>query len=81
MNAYVSYLEDGQELVFDIQSGWGVYIGNLEGGTLVVDDESLQERGAARITDKDSVRIRANGNVEILLLEVSVTAPYITKYV
>jgi len=79
-NAYVSYLEDSHSIVFDVQKGWGVYLAALEGGSLEVNGERIPERGAARIENVEALRIRAMGNVELLLLEVSLTAPYISRY-
>jgi redox-sensitive bicupin YhaK (pirin superfamily) len=81
VNAYTSYLEDGQVIEFDIQHGWGVYLGALEGDNLEVNGENIPERGAARIQDEKSITIKANGDVELILLEVSLTEPYIRKYV
>jgi redox-sensitive bicupin YhaK (pirin superfamily) len=81
VNAYTSFLEDGQVIVFDIQEGWGVHLGALEGRSLEVNGEVIPERGAAKIQDEASIIIRANGSVELILLEVSLTAPYISKYV
>jgi len=81
VNAYTSYLEDGREITFDIQEGWGVYLGALEGGSLEVNGGIIPERGAAKIEDEESITLRAKGNVELILLEISLTAPYISKYV
>jgi hypothetical protein len=81
VNAYTSYLEDGQVIVFDIQDEWGVYLGALEGRSLEVNGETIPERGAARIQDEPTITIRANGDIELILLEVSLTASYISKYV
>lgn len=77
VNAYVSYLEDGHDITFNIQEGWGVYLAALEGGSLEINDKIVPERGAARIEGEDNLRIRARGNVELLLLEVSLNEPYI----
>ncbi|MFW9801637.1 MAG: pirin family protein, partial [Candidatus Thorarchaeota archaeon] len=80
VNAYTSYLEDGKEILLEIQDGWGVYLGALEGGSLDVNGQTIPEKGAARIEQEKSITIKANGNVELLLLEVSLTAPYIPRY-
>lgn len=81
VNAYTSFLEDGKEITFKIQDGWGVYLGALEGGELEVLGEIIPEKGAAKIEDEPEIHIRAKGDVELLLLEVSLDAPYISKYV
>jgi len=77
VNAYVSFLEDGKELSFDIQDGWGVYLACLEGGNLIVNDKIIHERGSAKIENEKKVKIKADQNVELLLLEVSLNADYI----
>ena len=81
VNAYVSYLEDGQELKFEIQEGWGVYLAALEGGDLEMNGATIPVRGASRIAGEENIVFRAKGDVEILLLEVSLIAPYISRYV
>jgi redox-sensitive bicupin YhaK (pirin superfamily) len=80
VNAYVSYLEDGHTITFSVREGWGVYLAALEGGNLEVNGETIPERGAGRIENEEALRIRAKGDVELLLLEVSLTAPYISRY-
>jgi redox-sensitive bicupin YhaK (pirin superfamily) len=80
VKAYAGYLENNRALTFEIQEGRGVYLGALEGGSLEVNGQAIPERGAARIVDEDILAIRASGDVELLLLEVSLTAPYISKY-
>jgi redox-sensitive bicupin YhaK (pirin superfamily) len=77
VNAYVSHLKDGQKLTFEMQDDWGVYLGALEGGSLVVNGVKIHERGAAKIRDRETLTIKAEGDVELLLLEVFLTAPYI----
>lgn len=81
VNAYAGYLEKGKRITFDIQDGWGVYLGALEGGSLDVNGETIPERGSARIVGEETLVIQADGDVELLLIEVSLTAPYISKYV
>ncbi|MCJ7772376.1 MAG: pirin family protein [Desulfobacterales bacterium] len=76
VSAYVSFLEDGKELSFDIQDGWGVYLANLEGGNLIVNDNTIPERGAAKIEGEKHITIKAVQDVELLLLEVSLNADY-----
>ncbi len=80
VNAYVSYLEDGEEITFEMREGWGVYLGALESGSLEVLGKDIPERGAAKITGNYNLTIRAKGAVDLLLLEVSLNAPYISKY-
>lgn len=80
-NAHVSYLEDSHTITFDVREGWGVYLAALEGGQLEVNGVTIPERGAARIENERRLRIRAVGDVELLLLEVSLQAPYISRYV
>lgn len=58
-----------------------MYLGVLEGESLEVNGEVIPERGAARIQDEESITISAHGNVELILLEVSLIEPYISKYV
>ncbi len=79
VNAYTAFLENGKALSFDMREGWGVYLANLEGGTLGVNDKMIPERGAARIEAEKQILIKAQGDVELLLLEVSLNAGYISK--
>ena len=78
VNAYTGFLEDGKELSFNIQEGWGVYLANLEGGNLKVNDKIIPERGAGKIEDEKQIMIKAEKDVELLLLEVSLNAEYIS---
>jgi hypothetical protein len=40
------------------------------------------EKGAAKITNESTISITAKGNVDLLLLlEVSLVTPYISKYI
>ena len=77
VNAYVSFLENGKELIFYITDGWGVYLANLEGGDLVVNDKSIPERGAAKIEDEKQIIIKAEKDCELVLLEVFLNADYL----
>jgi len=77
VNAYVSFLEDGNELPFSITDGWGVYLANLEGGILNVNERKIFERGAAKIEMESRINIKAGKDTEILLLEVDLKADYI----
>jgi redox-sensitive bicupin YhaK (pirin superfamily) len=79
VNAYVSFLENGKELAFDITDRWGVYLANLEGGTLKVNDRPIPERGAAKVEDEKQIIIKAEKDCELLLLEVLLYTDYIDR--
>lgn len=78
VNAYVSFLEHGKKLSFDITDGRGVYLANLEGGNLSVNDKIISERGAAKIEAEKHIAIKSMKDVELLLLEVALNTGYIT---
>lgn len=79
VNAYAGYLENGEEFSFNIQEGWGVYLADLEGGNLKVNNKIIPERGAAKIEAEKQIIIKAVNDTELLLLEVSLNATYINK--
>ncbi|MFX1535886.1 MAG: pirin family protein [Promethearchaeota archaeon] len=78
---YASYLENGKTISFEIKDGWGVYLVPLEGGNLKINNQLIELYGAAKIEDEKHITIKAEGNVEVLLLHVSLAASYIQKYV
>lgn len=80
VNTYVAFLEEGKELNFGITDGRGVYLANLEGENLMVNDKTIPQRGAAKIADEKQILIKAEKDLELLLLEVLLNANYINKY-
>lgn len=63
-------LEKGKQLKYNINhKGNGVYVFVLE-GSVTVAGETLEKRDAAGVTETDSVNISANGDSEILVIEV-----------
>lgn len=63
-------LEAGREAAHAIRPGCGIYLYNVEGGIVEVNGESLVPLAAAQITMEKAVRVAAQGDAELLLIEV-----------
>ena len=79
VNVYTGFLEKGKQLPFSTSDGWGIYLADLEGGSIEVNEATIPERGAAKIEGEKQIRIKAGADVELLLLEVLLKADYVTK--
>lgn len=77
---FASFLENEKQVSFMLQKGWGVYLVALEGGNLKVNGETIRTFGAAKIWDEEELQIVAEGDTELLLIEVKLDAKYIPKY-
>jgi redox-sensitive bicupin YhaK (pirin superfamily) len=71
VNVYVTYLEKGHALDFEVASNRQIYLVNIEGETLV-DDVKLEEGDA--LTSYDSLRIKGE-NSHIMVLEMKRLRP------
>lgn len=67
---YASYLEVGHTVEYALPEGRGVYLYLLEGGSLRVNDRELPALGAAQVVDEPRLQITAQGDAELLLIDV-----------
>ncbi|HSR10902.1 MAG TPA: pirin family protein [Thermodesulfobacteriota bacterium] len=67
---YSCYLEAGIEVTHPAKPGWGIYLYNVEGGTVGVNTKPLPALAAAEITKEKLIRIAAQGDAELLLIHV-----------
>jgi redox-sensitive bicupin YhaK (pirin superfamily) len=64
------FLRPGAIVRYDIDSGRGVYLYVLEGGPIAVNGAKVPALGAAMIMDETSVHVDAEGEAELLLVDV-----------
>jgi redox-sensitive bicupin YhaK (pirin superfamily) len=65
-----SFLEAGQGVEHSPTPGHGIYLYVVEGGPVRANGETVPPLGAAQIRDEPSLRIEAQGNAELLLIDV-----------
>jgi quercetin 2,3-dioxygenase len=68
-SVYVSHLDPGMEVTHRLGPGRGVYA-YVIGGEATFDGEPVATGDAAKVTDQDSLRIRATGPSELILVDV-----------
>jgi quercetin 2,3-dioxygenase len=68
-SVYVSHLDPGMEVTHRLGPGRGVYA-YVIGGEATFDGEPVATGDAAKVTDQDSLRIRATGPTELILVDV-----------
>lgn len=72
-----SFLEDGTEIIYKLKKDWGIYLYVLEGGPIEVNGKQMIALSAAKIKDVEEIMVKSKGDAELLLVHVSLTAPYI----
>ena len=65
-----SFLEAGQRIEYRPTPGHGIYLYVVEGGPVGVNDETVPSLGAAKIVAEPSLRIDAQEDAEVLLIDV-----------
>lgn len=68
----ISRLEEGVEAVHRFQNGWAGYLYLIE-GAMAVEGERLETGDAAEIYDQPQVRLEADTDSELILVEVPTT--------
>jgi redox-sensitive bicupin YhaK (pirin superfamily) len=64
------FLEAGHAVEYSIDEGWGVYLYVLEGGPIQLDRQPMPALAAAQVTQNGSLRVEAEGDAELLLVNV-----------
>lgn len=67
---YSSYLENGRFVEHRLDTGRGAYLYVLEGGSVRINGHSAVALSAAKIIGGQNLRIKAEANVELLVVEV-----------
>ncbi|MBI4950242.1 MAG: pirin family protein [Deltaproteobacteria bacterium] len=70
---FASFLEKGRETDYRMEPGRGAYVYMLEGGPARINERLVYEFGAAMITDETDIAIRAENDVEMLLIDVGLS--------
>ena len=65
-----SFLQAGQTLDYKIKDEHGIYLYVLEGGPIKVNEHSIPTLGAAKIIEETEIRVKAEMDSELLLLDV-----------
>ena len=65
-----SFLEAGRSVEHRPSPGHGIYLYVVEGGPVRVNGEEVPGLGAAKVVDEPSLRIDAEGDAELLLVDV-----------
>jgi redox-sensitive bicupin YhaK (pirin superfamily) len=76
-NAYFSLtsLEKGNVIFYEVnQKGNGIFLMVLE-GSVIIEDQELSRRDSIGIEEVESIKIKANTNSELLLMEVPMDIP------
>ncbi len=68
-----SFLQPGHEIDYELRDGHGLYFYVLEGGPVRVGDQLLPEFNAAEVRGQGNITTMAEGDTELLLLEVNLT--------
>ena len=67
---YSSFLQAGHRVKHEIKANRGVYLYVLEGGPIRVNEHLVSALGAAKITGELEIAVEAEGDSELLLVEV-----------
>jgi redox-sensitive bicupin YhaK (pirin superfamily) len=70
---FASFLQPGNKIDHELREGHGLYLYVLEGGPVRVGDQILPEFTAAEIRGEGNITTTSEGDVELLLLEASLT--------
>ncbi|TMI22210.1 pirin family protein [Candidatus Bathyarchaeota archaeon] len=68
-----SFLQPGHKIDYELRDGHGLYLYVLEGGPVRLGDQLLPEFNAAEIRGQGNITTTAEGDAELLLLEVNLT--------
>jgi redox-sensitive bicupin YhaK (pirin superfamily) len=66
---FSSFLEANRKIRYDLQEGWGIYLYVLEGGPIRMNGHSIENLGAAKISELSSVEFQAEKDSELLLVD------------
>lgn len=69
---YAAFLERDRVVAQPLVEGRGVYLYVLEGGPVLVNGSGIPALGAAKIENESTLEIRAEGDSELLLIDVFV---------
>lgn len=67
---FSSFLEPDKGVNYELKEGRGIYLAVLEGGPVLVNGKHIAHLGAAEIYDESLVKIRAENNAELLVVDV-----------
>jgi redox-sensitive bicupin YhaK (pirin superfamily) len=67
---YSSFLQAGHRVKHEIKANRGVYLYVVEGGPIRVNEHLVSALGAAKITGELEIAVEAEGDAELLLVEV-----------
>ena len=67
---HACFLEAGRAVQYPIDGGWGVYLYVLEGGPIQLDGYRIPALAAAQVTQERALRVEAEGDAELLLVNV-----------
>lgn len=70
---HACFLEAGRAVQHPIDRGWGVYLYLLEGGPVQLDGHRIPALAAAQVTQERALRAEAEGDTELLSVNVSLT--------
>jgi hypothetical protein len=73
------FLEKDNSLSYNIRDNWGVYLYILEGGPIKLEEKEMIALSAAKVKEEATIKVQAESDVEILLVECSLVAPYIGR--
>ncbi|MCI4352924.1 MAG: pirin family protein [Thermoplasmata archaeon] len=68
-SVFASFLETGRTISLPVEQGRGAYLYVLEGGPVRANGQALPELGAAEFVDEATVRIEADHDAELLLID------------
>ncbi|MFX1274350.1 MAG: pirin family protein [Promethearchaeota archaeon] len=74
---YSCFLEKNNTVSHECIKDWGIYLYVLSGGPIQINQNNLPELSAVKITQERSLSIQAINDAELLIIEVSMIAPYI----
>lgn len=67
---YSCFLQKGKKVTHTLDEKHGAYLYVLEGGTVEVNEKPIPELGAAKIVDEKEIRVEAQNDAELLLVDV-----------
>jgi len=68
-----AFLQKGRSIDYPVSRGHGLLVYGVRGGPVRVGDEPLVEFGSAQVTGEGVLRTTAEGDAELLLVEVNLT--------